>query len=173
MATASKSDRPSGQVKLKAGERVLSEPARRLCACITASITERPIQPEGLKRAEQAIQLLRKLFTFATPAGPELPREALEAGRGALANLQTPEYAEDIFLKAGEYRRGRPAKRRHVAAAALEAKQDNPSLKRLQLAQQFCPCGKPRHNAACAERLRRDMQRLNELIRCILRDYPA
>ena len=140
-----------------------------------AALMERPIpiQPETLERLRQAVRLLDQLHTFALPAGPELPRESLEAGRDAIARLQSPEIAQEIFEIAGEHRRGRPVTRRHVAAAALEAKQQNPSLTRLELAQKFCPCGKARHNAECAERLRRDMQRLNALIRRILRDYPA
>jgi len=173
MAAPSQSDPPSDPAKLGTGERVLLEPTRRVCACITASVTQRPITPEALKRAEQAIRRLRELFTFGIPAGPDLPREELEAGRDALAKLQSPAYAYKIFLAAGEHRRGRPVKRRHVAAKALEAKQQNPRLTRFELAQQFCPCGKARHNTQCVERLRRDMQRLSALIRRILGDYPA
>jgi hypothetical protein len=81
--------------------------------------------------------------------------------------------AEKAFLAAGEHPKGRPVVRRHVAAKALEAKLANPRLKRRELAQKFCPCGKKNHTEECAERLRRDMQRLNVLIRQILRDYPA
>jgi hypothetical protein len=151
------------------------EPVERLRASILAGLMERPIpiQPETIERLRQAMRLLGALLTFATPAGPELSRESLEVGRDVVARLQSPEIAQKIFEIAGEHQRGRPVTRRHVAAAALEAKQQNSSLTRLELAQKFCPCGKARHNAECAERLRRDMQRLNALIRRILRDYPA
>ena len=149
------------------------EAVNRLTGAVCLSSEERPITAETVGRVQRAVRLLGELLTYAAPAGPDLPREELEAGRDALAKLQSPEYAEQIFLGAGEHRRGRPVKRRQVAAMALEAKQRNPNLPRLELAQQFCPCGKARHDSDCVERLRRDIQRLNALIRRILRDYPA
>jgi hypothetical protein len=123
MANASKSDHPSVQANFKAGERLLFEPVRRLCACLSTSITERSFQPETIERRRQAMRLLGELQTFAVPPGPELPRETLEAGRDAVAKITSTEYAQEIFWKAGEHRRGKPVTRRHVAAAALEAKQ--------------------------------------------------
>ena len=134
-------------------------------------LAQRPITAETVQRAQQGTQLLQELLTYAVP--PRLSRKELEAGRYAFAKFQSSEYAEEIFVKAGEHRRGRPVKHRQVAPIALEAKQRHPGLSRLQLAQQFCPCGKTRHNAECAERLKRDILRLHALIRHILREYPA
>src|SRR5713226_4968687 len=101
MVASSQSDPPSDQAELAAGEGVLLEPIRRVCACITASAAQRPITPEALKRAEQAIRRLRELLTFGIPPGPDLSREDLEAGRDALARLQSPGYAYEILLAAG------------------------------------------------------------------------
>jgi hypothetical protein len=167
----SQPDAFSNRAKLKPGESVVLEPAKRLLRAI--ALRERPIRAETVARVQQAIRLLRQLFTYAASAGPDLPRRELEAGMVALTKFQSWEDAEKAFLSAGEHRRGRPVKRRHVAAIALEEKQRSPRLKRIELAQKFCPCDKAHHNAKCAERLRRDIQRLKALIRRILRDYPA
>jgi hypothetical protein len=128
---------------------------------------------EELSRAEEAARLLRELLTFTSPPGPDLAREDLEAGATALARFATPEAVRKAYFAAGEHRKGRPVVRRHVAAAALEYKNANPQASRLALARRFCPCGRARHDDNCAKRLRRDIQRLNVLIREILEKYPA
>jgi hypothetical protein len=172
MAASSHADQSPDTKKLAAGDSVLQEPAERLCRYV-GSVSEPPITPEAVKGITQAVRLLRELLTFAVPSGPELPRSALEAGRDALAKLESLQYAEKIFLQAGEHSRGRAVKRRHVAAKALKTKQENPRLRRLELARQFCSCGRKGHTNDCAKRLYRDMKRLKALIRRILASYPA
>jgi hypothetical protein len=173
MAKRLQSRVPKTNDALNAGMSVLLEPTRRVCQYAAARLAERPITPEAVSRIEKASRLLRMLLTYGVAPGPDLPREVLEAGRNELARRETPEVAGKAFYAAGEHPQGRPVLRRHVAAPALEAKLANPRLKRRELAERFCPCGKAPHTAVCAERLRRDMQRLNALVRQILRDYPA
>ncbi len=163
--------------KAPPGQSVLLEPIERLCrfvTCATGEIAQKLAATEvELSQIATAIRLLRELTTFAAPPGPELPRRELEAGVAALAKFVTPEEAKRAYYVAGEYGRGRPIVRRHVVAAALEMKENNPHLSRVELAQRFCPCGKTTHDSKCAQRLRRDIQRLKALIRKILAEYPA
>jgi len=168
--TSSRFDQPGEPAKLTPGERVILEPVKRLVGFIETCLALRPPDVAG---AENALRLIEKLTTFAAPSGPDLSREALEKGRDFLTKLSTPEYANQILLKAGDYRRGRPVKQRYCAAQALEASQRNPRPKRRELAQKFCCCGKASHDERCSERLRRDMLRLKALIRRILDEYPA
>jgi hypothetical protein len=154
------------------GEGVWAEPAKRLLDFI-GRVTEGKITNVGLSEALRAAWLLQRLMTFVTPPGPELPREYLVAGANALKGFTSTEVAEKAYLAAGEHPKGRPVVRRYVAAAALEYKKARPRVGRLALAQQFCPCSKTRHDNHCAKRLRRDIQRLNVLIRQILAGYPA
>jgi hypothetical protein len=160
------------QTKLKPGESVLLEAAKRLTDAACALLRQHPITKENLERVHQATRLLEELLTFAPSSDPQVSRTELEAGRDALEKLTSAQEADETLLMAG-IRRGRLVVRRHVAAIALGAKKRNPRLTRLELAQQFCACSKAHHSKSCAERLRRDIQRLNELIRRILRDYPA
>jgi hypothetical protein len=171
MAKHLRASTPRETETLSAGESVLLEPTRRVCQYV-ARLAEQPITPDTVSRMGNAVRALRTLLTYGIAPGPDLPREVLETGRNELANRESPEIAEKAFLAAGELAKGRPVMRRHVAAKALEAKLANPHLKRRELARQFCPCGKT-HTQQCANRLRRDMQRLNALIRQILRGYPA
>jgi hypothetical protein len=119
------------------------------------------------------LRLAQALLTFAEPRGSELAREELEAGARKLVALFGPKEAQLALLAAGDDARGRPVVRRHVAAAALEAKQNGPPLSRLELAQRFCPCSKPKHDEDCADRLRRDILRLQALIKKIRANYPV
>ena len=159
------------------GERVLLEPLERLCRYINR-MTEQMARKhtptvEELSKFTEAVKRLRKLIKFAVPPGPELSREALGIGARLIAELVSSEEARKAYYAAGDYPRGRPVVRRQVAAAALEAKQDSPQLSRLELVQRFCPCGQTEHSQQCVNRLRRDVQRLNALIRQILTEYPA
>jgi hypothetical protein len=159
------------------GETVLHEPFERLVRHInriSTQIVERhgPI-PEDLAQLDSAKELITQLISFAVRPGPMLTREQLEGGARFLREIVSPEEAMRAFFAAGEHRRGRPSVRRFVAAAALEAKRNNPRLSRLALARRFCPCSKRVHDSNCAMRLRRDIQRLNKLIRKILTEYPS
>jgi len=174
--------------KLLPGEKVLREPVRRLCDYLTVKVDELANRVAGdwtnvIAHAEwiaeenkqmlTAVRLLEKLITFGVPSGPDRPREELDAGQKQLAKLLPGKQAQEIYLAAAEHRQGRPVVRRHLAAAALEAKESNPQPSRLQLAQKFCPCGRSRHTEKCTERLRRDVKRLSSLIKTVLHEYPA
>lgn len=172
MAKHLRASTPPDTETLSAGESVLLEPTRRVCQYV-ARLAEQSITPDTVSRMGNAVRALRTLLTYGVAPGPDLPREALEAGRNELANRESPEIAEKAFYGAGEYSQGHPVTRRHVTAKALEAKLANPRLTRVDLARQFCPCGKTHHNHDCAERLRRNLKRLKALIRRILADYPA
>jgi hypothetical protein len=168
---------PNASRELRPGESVLLQPMERLCQFIahfSERVTERrTVTAEEARQAENAMRLLRKLLSFALPPGPELTREELQAGYTKLARLVPPQEAQQAYYSAGDYRRGRPGVRRHVAAVALEVNRDNPRMTRLELAKKLCACGKAHHGQKCAERLRRDILRLKALLREILSNYPA
>lgn len=171
MAINRQSESLRNTVKLVRGESVLLEPVNRLLAAIPGG--QQRITPHTIEQAQQAMRLLEELHTYTPSADPHMTRKELEAGRKLLGKIVSSREAEEAFLRAGEHPQGRPIKRRYVAAVALEEKQRSPSLKRIELAQKFCPCDKAHHNAKCAERLRRDIQRLKALIRRILCEYPT
>jgi hypothetical protein len=141
----------------------------------------------GVLLIQAILRKWEELTSFGVPPGPEQSKVALQRGATALYSLykevfsaqEAARLANAAYYKASEAHRGRQPKRRYVAAAALEAKQRNPKLTRLELARMFCPCNKQRHGRQCAERVRRDILRLKALIRSIedlaksLRQIPA
>ncbi len=167
---------PESQKGHAAGQSIILEPILRLCRYInninTRIVKNHVATLEDCAGLKEAMRLIGQLRTFAVPPGPDLPRQELKAGVEFLREFAKPEEAEKAYYDAGSYPRGRPVIRRHVAAAALEAKRADPGLKRREIVDKLCPCG-GEHDRKCAERLRRDMLRLANLSKEILAKYPS
>jgi hypothetical protein len=78
-----------------------------------------------------------------------------------------PEAIWKVFIeKAGKKKRGRPVTKRQIAIEAYEKQLLEPKRKwsYRQLAQQFCNCDKPKHDAQCGENLRQAIMQLKKVL---------
>jgi hypothetical protein len=59
---------------------------------------------------------------------------------------------------------GRPIERRDLAIRALELKSVEQAPTWINIARQLCPCGEAAHDKTCVERIRRDVNRLKDVL---------
>jgi hypothetical protein len=130
----------------------------------------------NVKSKEEAEAFFEKFRVIATE-GMEIlewifPQKPLSSAMALdiASRLRALKVSEDIwkgFIKKAEKReRGRPITKRQIAIKALEKQILEPKRKwsPRQLAQQFCNCDKPSHDARCGETLRQSIRQLKKVL---------
>ena len=80
--------------------------------------------------------------------------------------------ASELIEKSKKYQAGRRPSKRKITVAALETRRLDGCRSWSSLANEFCDCGKPRHDAFCGETLRKSVRKLESVLKKY-RDIPV
>jgi hypothetical protein len=121
---------------------------------------------ECLGEIATALESCIELVRWIQPDEPLTVDKAIEASSSWIRQEGMQDSVRHLFKRIGRRpRRGRPITRRDLAIQALEVKLADRTITWSAVAGQLCRCGKPAHDKKCAEAIRRDVCRLNEILR--------
>ena len=115
-----------------------------------------------------------KLFLWIDPDPPPLQAEHVSRIVPILIEEGMRSHAEYLMKHVGRRTRaGAPAKSRDLAIRALELKSSDPTLSWREVAQRLCPCNKSAHDKHCVELIRREVIRLQKVLKQYCDSIPA
>jgi hypothetical protein len=115
-----------------------------------------------------------ELSFWIDPDPPPLAEEEVYPLVPVLIKDGMGESAEYLMKHIGRRpRAGSPARSRDLAIRALELKSSNPTLSWRGVAQRLCACNKATHDKQCAELIRREVIRLQQVLKRYSVQIPA
>jgi hypothetical protein len=138
-------------------------PFAHLMRCAKSEEEVREVIRELLIQLDEASEILDWILPQQNPVSFDLSMSIATMMRQSGVS---EEVCQEMISRAGKRSKGRPIIKRPIAIKALEKQMLEPERKwsPRQLAQQFCNCGKDKHDAQCGQSLRQTIIALKKLL---------